>query len=298
MRYTFDDDDGEGSDDAVGRLSTRLSGRSTPLENKGPTVTASGRQVKARGGGLYGETLLSGQNGGSSVIDDTDMLDQDRTRRSSRSTALDDLAHLDRKRHADSDEESSQADAESDHGWNSADNAEHGESDGDEEMQEDDLGSDEELGDTILPQKPTSRLVKLKVGASIPRPQAPQDVQTAATNVTLGAGPIEMKSANDSAQPATSQHTENIAAQPVNGHTAPLQSLGSISHQTGEAELRPGLRLNEPIDKASTYPREAQGLGPADRPGIGPVRNDDMHDLPDKMTNMPAGVPVATVGAR
>lgn len=55
MRYTYSDD-GFGSDDG----SRRNSGVSTPLDT-GPTVTASGRQVKSRVGGAYGESILVDQ---------------------------------------------------------------------------------------------------------------------------------------------------------------------------------------------------------------------------------------------
>ncbi|KAJ9612354.1 hypothetical protein H2200_003951 [Cladophialophora chaetospira] len=55
MRYTYSDDD-LGSDGG----SRRNSGVSTPLE-AGPTVTASGRQVKSRVGGMYGESILVDQ---------------------------------------------------------------------------------------------------------------------------------------------------------------------------------------------------------------------------------------------
>lgn len=55
MRYTYSDDD-LGSDSG----SRRNSGISTPLES-GPTVTASGRQVKSRVGGVYGESILVDQ---------------------------------------------------------------------------------------------------------------------------------------------------------------------------------------------------------------------------------------------
>ena len=55
MRYTYSDDD-LGSDGG----SRRNSGISTPLET-GPTVTASGRQVKSRVGGVYGESILVDQ---------------------------------------------------------------------------------------------------------------------------------------------------------------------------------------------------------------------------------------------
>ena len=48
------------TDEPSGKRS-RQSGISTPIEHNGPTITASGRQVKARSGGVYGESLLSGQ---------------------------------------------------------------------------------------------------------------------------------------------------------------------------------------------------------------------------------------------
>ncbi len=64
MRYTFDDEDEDDfslSDTIPARRSTRNSGVVTPADPNRPTVTASGRQVRARVGGLYGETLHSGQ---------------------------------------------------------------------------------------------------------------------------------------------------------------------------------------------------------------------------------------------
>jgi hypothetical protein len=62
MRYTYsEDDDDDGSDALSSRRSTRPSGISTPAEHAGPTVTASGRQVKSRLGGLYGESILVDQ---------------------------------------------------------------------------------------------------------------------------------------------------------------------------------------------------------------------------------------------
>ncbi len=61
MRYTFSDEDEDASDAASTRRSTRNSGVNTPAEPSGPKFTASGRQVKARARGLYGETQLSGQ---------------------------------------------------------------------------------------------------------------------------------------------------------------------------------------------------------------------------------------------
>ncbi|KAB2100446.1 hypothetical protein AG0111_0g11554 [Alternaria gaisen] len=61
QRYTFDEDNDFDSDNTSVRRSGRQSGRDTPAAPSGPTVTASGRQVRSRATGLYGETLLSGQ---------------------------------------------------------------------------------------------------------------------------------------------------------------------------------------------------------------------------------------------
>jgi hypothetical protein len=61
LRYTFSDEEDFDSDNLGTRRSTRTSGRDTPAVPSGPTVTASGRQVRSRATGLYGETLLSGQ---------------------------------------------------------------------------------------------------------------------------------------------------------------------------------------------------------------------------------------------
>ena len=60
IKYTFSDEE-DASDSVDARRSTRQSGISTPAEPAGPTFTASGRQVRARHGGLYGETMHSGQ---------------------------------------------------------------------------------------------------------------------------------------------------------------------------------------------------------------------------------------------
>ncbi|KAK7709072.1 hypothetical protein SLS57_008797 [Botryosphaeria dothidea] len=58
MKYTFSDEEEDTSDALSTRRSTR---RGTPTDNR-PVVTASGRQVRSRLGGVYGESLLSGQN--------------------------------------------------------------------------------------------------------------------------------------------------------------------------------------------------------------------------------------------
>ena len=60
MKYTFSDDELD-SDGFSVRRSARNSGVSTPLEDRGQTITASGRQVKSRYAGFYGESMLVDQ---------------------------------------------------------------------------------------------------------------------------------------------------------------------------------------------------------------------------------------------
>lgn len=66
MRYTYSDEEGIDSDATTSRRSTRNTGTHTPAE-AGPTITQSGRQVKSRHGGVYGESMLSGAGHGISV---------------------------------------------------------------------------------------------------------------------------------------------------------------------------------------------------------------------------------------
>ncbi|KAI9807318.1 MAG: hypothetical protein M1833_000061 [Piccolia ochrophora] len=63
IRYTYSSDEGEGSDATSTRRSGRQSGIATPAEGAdGPTFTASGRQVRSRHGGTYGETITGGRD--------------------------------------------------------------------------------------------------------------------------------------------------------------------------------------------------------------------------------------------
>lgn len=59
MKYTYSDEEDEGYSDSTSRRSARNTGTHTPADT-GPTVTQSGRQVRARQGGTYGESMLSG----------------------------------------------------------------------------------------------------------------------------------------------------------------------------------------------------------------------------------------------
>lgn len=72
MKYTYSDDEDEGYSDATTRRSTRNTGTHTPAEPVGPTVTLSGRQVRSRHGGVYGESMLSGTHTPALTVGDHD----------------------------------------------------------------------------------------------------------------------------------------------------------------------------------------------------------------------------------
>lgn len=69
MKYTYSDEDEIYSDTTTSRRSTRNTRRNTP---EGPTVTQSGRQVKSRQGGAYGESILSGARASVGLTDEAD----------------------------------------------------------------------------------------------------------------------------------------------------------------------------------------------------------------------------------
>ncbi|PQE22310.1 hypothetical protein CJF32_00004674 [Rutstroemia sp. NJR-2017a WRK4] len=76
MKYTYSDDEDEIYSDTTGsRRSTRNTGTNTPAEPAAPTVTQSGRQVRSRVGGAYGESMLSGTHSTNANYDDVEMED-------------------------------------------------------------------------------------------------------------------------------------------------------------------------------------------------------------------------------
>lgn len=166
-KYTFSDEEDFDSDEPSTKRQ-RASGISTPAEHNGPVVTASGRQVKARGGGIYGESLLIGQrpaqqattNGMEGVEYDEP---QARTR-SGRASGVSRAGRSYGRNYNDIDEMDDESDAPSTE-WNSDKNddevddnlAGEEDDDEDEEMSDGLDEDDEEIFDL-------SKLVTLKLG--------------------------------------------------------------------------------------------------------------------------------------
>ena len=137
MKYTYSDDEDIFSDAIPStRRSTRnASGGSTPAEPSGPVFTASGRQVRARAGGIYGESMLSGQRRGDSASvplphegDGDAGRPQRNTRGRTNGWAKGNFNYVD-----EMDEESDAASSGSGNEWRGADDEYHNEFEGDDE---------------------------------------------------------------------------------------------------------------------------------------------------------------------
>lgn len=161
LKYTYSDDEDIFSDDLpTTRRSTRnASGITTPGEPAGPTITASGRQVRARAGGIYGESMLSGQRAEYQADEDED--EEVRPQRSTRGQAN---GYTSRYANDASDEESEAASS-----WKGDDesNNENDDFEGDDEEEQ---SEDESMLD-IDESEQNSLVVHLHYGKTNPNQQ-------------------------------------------------------------------------------------------------------------------------------
>ncbi|KAL5342959.1 hypothetical protein BJX70DRAFT_240775 [Aspergillus crustosus] len=150
LKYTYSDDEDMFSDgpSAPRRSGRTTSGVSTPIEPTGPKFSASGRQIRSRAGGLYGESLLAGQREDAT---NTEEYGSDRRQRS-RGTRANGYADY------DLDDED---DAESHEGQSSGNEWQGGEEEEDNEFEGDDEG--EVSGDeSVVNGDPPSLVVQLR----------------------------------------------------------------------------------------------------------------------------------------
>lgn len=150
LKYTFSDDEDGTSDAYSGRRSTR---NATPAEPAGPTITSSGRQVRSRLGGVYGETLHAGQDG----QDDTPGFDTDGEVSNTRTRSGRGPSARPRKSAGyESDEESDAVSSGNE--WEG--NEDEDDADADEETDHDlDMDGDDELDDV----QPRQMIVTLRI---------------------------------------------------------------------------------------------------------------------------------------
>ncbi|KAL2865667.1 uncharacterized protein BJX67DRAFT_169844 [Aspergillus lucknowensis] len=152
LKYTYSDDEDIFSDGLPPprRSGRNTSGISSPVEPAGPRFTASGRQIRSRAGGLYGESLLAGQREDGFPADEYGSERRQRTR-GTRANGYTDYGLED-----DEDEGSNGAQS-SGNEWQGGEEEDDNEFEGDDE---DELSGDE----SVVNGEPPSLVVQLRYG--------------------------------------------------------------------------------------------------------------------------------------
>lgn len=236
IKYTFSDEEDGGSDAHSTRFSNRQSGLSTPAEPARPTVTASGRHVKSRHGGAYGEILANTQQeqgqvlslGGLDGIEDDEEMAAPRLRagRVTRNTGR-------RRRHTeDSDSLGATNDdsnvTSSGHEWDGGDDDEADDLP-DDEKDEDEMDSDiseDELANNKDPYTQQSLVVSLRypkpaIPAPSSIPKAPEELSSILNGLSDQAPPPEA----------------NPFATPANTHPTVPQLANGLFHATSGVDM-------------------------------------------------------------
>ncbi|KAL9107813.1 MAG: hypothetical protein Q9227_007328 [Pyrenula ochraceoflavens] len=160
MRYTYSDDEADTSDVVSTRRSDRQSGVSTPAEVQ-PTVTASGRHVRSKYAGTYGESIMV--DNGTRLRETTGQVMNGRSTRSTRQSASSNLRGGHRQTDQyDSDEsmEDEPETPESGHPWDNSDNDDDAiDFEGDDEDEGEDRDDFEMANEDLS--EPRSLIVKL-----------------------------------------------------------------------------------------------------------------------------------------
>jgi hypothetical protein len=180
IKYTYSDEEDEGFSDTTSRRSTRNTGTHTPAEASGPTITQSGRQVRSRHGGTYGESLLSGTHtpaltlggldGGNDELDGDDEILERRPRRAAASNVKNGYSskgrHIEGYNSVDDMDDEDDA-SEQDYGDDEEDDHVSLESDAEDE---DDL-EDEDMEDDLLDEDPNPKSLVIKLPLKTPTPE-------------------------------------------------------------------------------------------------------------------------------
>ncbi|KAG5292892.1 hypothetical protein I7I48_05119 [Histoplasma ohiense] len=261
LKYTYsDEDDDFSSDTAPTRKSARQSRFSTPSElPAGPTFTASGRQVKARVGGPYGESMLSGQRkdrpqlpswsvgaGDEEVDGDVEqpVFNGGRPRRGTMVRLSNGAgSHIEGYNAVDEIDEESEASPSSGNEWDGDEDNDYG--DGDEEMTDADSSSHDSDDETSYDASHRSLVVQLRYG------KARQGLE----NSSPGPAPSTPTSAVGKVS-STSIHVPSGASE--ERHEQPFAVVVPVPHEaTAPAPApAPAVKLYKPptISPGSTAP--------------------------------------------
>ncbi|KAL1626651.1 hypothetical protein SLS54_002814 [Diplodia seriata] len=255
MKYTFSDDEEETSDALSTRRSTR---RGSPADNNRPVVTSSGRQVRSRLGGLYGETLLSGQN---TELDSPGTADYERSDASEGVNGR--ATRAGRSKHGVPQRSNKHID-----GYNSIDEMddedEVDEWDGGDDDEDDDLGlidDDEESladdeSDGDIPVKPKGSLVvtlRIRADRLAAASSPPPQLSSPSVMNEENEDKMEVDSGVNAVTQATAQTSISSAEQPARSVESKAQPA---AHNTELASkpISGGSKATEPVAKLPSPP--------------------------------------------
>jgi hypothetical protein len=284
MKYTYSDDEEDiYSDATTTRRSTRNTGTHTPAEPSGPTITQSGRQVKSRQGGAYGETILSETHAsavsasgfdGTSEEPETDGT-SGRPRRAAAAAAATNVwgakggRHIEGYNNVDEMTSDDEGDAsEQDYGDDEEED-DHVSLGSDVDDQDDLTDEDEEMDDasekklivklpvkTPTPERKTTIKLRLSPDKDSPKPNALFPATANTENATSASNSIA-SGANQTAVDAKENTTPTTSADTnlVNTPPKPMSVLpNSSSHQIQTAPLSPSLAFRGSPEKAPKFP--------------------------------------------
>ena len=200
LKYIYSDDEEVFSDNPSRRSTRNASSTVTPAESGRPRFTASGRQIRSRTGGHYGEALLAGQRG-----DTDDEEDEERPQRTRTSLHPNGYSGYGADDLEDESEPGSNGN-DSGNEWHSGEEEEN-EFEGDDEEE----GSDD---DSIMNGDPPSLVVQLRYGKGsrdkpnlpVDEPPPAQDAQAMDTTTTEEPAPVPSTSQPTSAPAPTANH--------------------------------------------------------------------------------------------
>lgn len=258
QRYTFTDEDDFDSDDMPSRRSGRQSGRDTPAVPTGPTVTASGRQVRSRATGLYGETLHSGQvddrvSPATGDYDRSDVSEEPHAHgRSTRGGNRNTTNGRPSKHTLNSDDEE---DATS---WDGGDEEE----DEPEQMDIDDEDdAEDDAENSSEDEEPQTLMVTLRYSKN-PPPAPASDVpaQSANTGLANGSHAAEVPLAGPGMQRQPVQSAPVPALPPQPAPVAVLNGLPSLPQQPHVPVIAP-VQHHAPVVNETAPPKQENGFG-------------------------------------
>jgi len=263
LKYTYSDDEDMFSDGLPSRRSTRnASSNVTPAEPSRPRFTASGRQIRSRAGGLYGETLLAGQREDSEFDEEEDEGRPQRTRTSINPDGYSGY------RDDDLEDESEAAPSEANDSGR-----EWGVEDDEDEFEGDDEGDNVSGNESIANGEPQSLVVQLRYGkGNVPgqpkvakdEPPSTQDTQMKDASQTE-TSPPSLPSLPPQSKPLPTPAPVPHVPQPAPTLDAPLMPSGSNPQQApanmATIPSASTLPIPTPIDAPNpSQPAEANGL--------------------------------------